>query len=1079
VDRAVTVGLRRLALTETDFRLIAEGIPQMAWISAGDGSSEFANHQATAYLGTQQHGAHRSDLRTATHPDDADDASRKWDHALRTLTPLEVQARVRRFDGQYRWHAIRARPFRDERGVVLRWITTAVDIDDVRMLEESLRAAERRTAETVALLETLQAHAPVGFGFVDRDFRRVLVNDQLAEYNGSTVAEQIGQLVSDLVPAFWPQLEPLYRSVLETGQPVLDVEVAGPSALDPSQTRYWVNSYYPVTLDDQVAGVGIVAVEITGRKTAELAYQQMAAVVEYSGEATFGATSDGTITSWNAAATRLFGYISEEVIGQPVGLLAPAELLHEQEEIRLRINAGGPVERLETRRRRKDGSIVEVLITSSPVNDEAGAVVGRSVTVQDMTERAAAQRALQNTQRQLVEAQQIAQVGSFELDLLTGDMFRSDQHYAILGIDRARRPSPELFLSAVHPDDRPMVAEAVAAATETGVAFDLVYRITRADGQLRWVNARTVPELTEHGAVIRLVGTIQDITELIESRRRQRATDVQLEIAFDQSGIGAGIIDLNGIPTRVNAAVCALLGRPKELLVGRSWSEYSHPDEIALEGPLMARMAAGHDSYSDERRFLRPDGSVVWAALHITLARDEDRVPQNYLAQLLDITERKTMEAELLHQALHDSLTGLPNRALLTDRLVHGLAGARGRRTNLGVIFLDIDNFKSVNDSLGHTAGDELLRHTVDRIAAVIRPSDTVARFGGDEFVIVCDDATLNDTEKIAERILEAVQQPCLIGDNEVSVTASLGIVAADELATPESLLRDSDTAMYVAKSLGRNRVESFRESLRGKAERHLATTSALRHALARDEFIVYYQPVIDLDTGAMVSAEALLRWDRPGHGLVSPSEFIPLAEEAGLITAIGTWALEQACQQLVEWQLTQPAMTVAVNLSVRQVLALDVVTQVEDVLTRTGPRPGSLCLELTESVFMGDVDYFAETLASLKSLGVTLSIDDFGTGYSSLSYLKRFPVDAVKIDKAFVDGLGTDPHDSALVAAIIAMADALNLAVTAEGIETQQQLAILKQLRCRRAQGFYLARPMPAVQLAQLIQQGHHWSVN
>jgi EAL domain-containing protein (putative c-di-GMP-specific phosphodiesterase class I) len=284
---------------------------------------------------------------------------------------------------------------------------------------------------------------------------------------------------------------------------------------------------------------------------------------------------------------------------------------------------------------------------------------------------------------------------------------------------------------------------------------------------------------------------------------------------------------------------------------------------------------------------------------------------------------------------------------------------------------------------------------------------------------------------------------------------------------------------MYVAKGLGGNRIESFRESLRGKAELHLATTSALLHALVRDEFIVHYQPVVDLDSGAMVSAEALLRWDRPGHGLVSPSEFIPVAEEAGLIIPIGTWALDQACWQLVEWQRMEPSMTIAVNLSIRQVLALDVVAQVENILTRRGLRPASLCLELTESVFMGDVDYFAQTLASLKSLGVTLSIDDFGTGYSSLSYLKQFPVDAVKIDKAFVDGLGTDPHDSALVAAIIAMADALNLGVTAEGIETQQQLAILKQLRCRRAQGYYLARPMPAAKMTQLIQEGHHWSVD
>ncbi len=842
-------------------------------------------------------------------------------------------------------------------------------------------------------------------------------------------------------------------------------------------TSVWMRfrSNVKISATGEAIGLQAICEDITATREAR---QRLLAIVEGSVDAIIGTTVDGIVTSWNGAAERLFGFTAEEIIGQPSSWFAPDDRVFEQIGMRERLCAGGPQEHLETTRRRKDGSLVEVLISASATIDQAGTVVGLSVVAHDISVRRGAQLALELSQQRLADAQRIAHLGSFEFDAVEDVLTWSEEYYRILGIDLERQPSIALFASMVHPDDLGEFDRAWRNAVKHGVPFDLELRVVRPDTGERYVRCRAAPEVAENGTVMRIAGTMMDDTDRAEADRVRRAAETRFEIGFEQAAIGSLMSGLDGIVTRVNPAICRMLGRDENALVGRRWGEFKHPDELPLGRLWLARLDSGHDTYQGERRFLRPDGSVVWVLMHVTLVRDETGEPQYLFTQFQDITEGKQMEVELAHQALHDSLTGLPNRALLTDRLVHSLAGARRRGTQVGVMFLDIDDFKVVNDSLGHSSGDELLRHAGKRIAAAIRPSDTVARFGGDEFVIVADDVSILETVQIAERVLDALSQPCLIGTREMSVTASLGIAIADGSATPESLLRDSDAAMYRAKERGRGRLEMFDDALRSKAERRMATESALHRALEREEFTVHYQPIVDLCTGEMVSAEALLRWKHPERGLISPDEFIPLAEQSGLIVRIGAWVLEEACRQLHAWQETKPSMTLAVNLSVRQILAPDVSGLVEDVLRRTGARPSSLCLELTESVFMGDIDYFGSTLASLKALGVQLAIDDFGTGYSSLSYLKRFPVDAVKIDRSFVVGLGADPHDSALVAAIVAMAAALSLDVTAEGVETRTQLDMLGRLGCRRAQGFFLSRPMQAAGITEIIADSQLWRV-
>ncbi|MCU1586742.1 MAG: diguanylate cyclase/phosphodiesterase with and sensor(s) [Frankiales bacterium] len=501
-----------------------------------------------------------------------------------------------------------------------------------------------------------------------------------------------------------------------------------------------------------------------------------------------------------------------------------------------------------------------------------------------------------------------------------------------------------------------------------------------------------------------------------------------------------------------------------------------HPDDVPHVIAIHQSSMANLEPFEMEERVIWPDGQVRTLASWGEVVVDADGQPARMGGICWDITERRAIEDQLVHDALHDRLSGLPNRTLFVDRLTQAIAGLARRTGLLAVLFLDIDRFKVINDGLGHEAGDEVLLELSRRLAELMRPGDTVARFGGDEFVVLCDGiSSPAQAGQIARRLQEAISAPVQIGDSEVVVTMSAGIaVATSEDESAADLLRDADAAMYRAKRDGGAHALLFDDRMRDEAQARLGTEVELRKALATGELRLHYQPVVDLDTGVMTGVEALLRWDHPTRGLVMPSDIIPIAEETGLIVPIGEWALEQACEQLLRWQRAYPRripLTLAVNLSGVQLAHSSFVDRAGEILSATGIDPATLTLEMTETVLMRDAVQALEVLEALKALGVSLSIDDFGTGYSSLSYLKRFPVDVLKIDRSFVDGVGSDPEDQAIVQAIVALAGSMGMGTVAEGLETTVQQQALRDLGCRSAQGYLLGRPVPAEAISALLR--------
>jgi diguanylate cyclase (GGDEF)-like protein/PAS domain S-box-containing protein len=804
--------------------------------------------------------------------------------------------------------------------------------------------------------------------------------------------------------------------------------------------------------------------DTTARKSVEETKAFLASIVESSEDAIMSSTPEGAIVSWNKGAEALYGYRAEEVTGKRVSILAPDDQRASLKWIAEKLQRGESVSQFEGVGLTKNGQRVHISISACPIKNANGQITALAAILRDITAR--------------VQAQEARALLASIVDSADDAIFGTAADGTILSWNKGAEAifgyrageilgkSVSLLGETTQVLDRIQRGETISqwetvAATQNGGSLDVSLTISPV--------RNAAGEVTGSSIIVRDISRRRrDREALQQSEERYRSLVANLpDIVW--------VADETGQPVFVSSNCVSITGfTAVQICQPEFWTKRIHRADLPGVREAYRAFFEQGGPIDVEYRFQRRDGHWIW--LHNRASNSDERNGRRYQDGLLsDVTERKRMEQKLAHQATHDLLTGLPNRAVFEDRFQQVLARARRQGGMAALLYLDLDRFKRINDTLGHLAGDTLIQLAARRLAGCLRESETVSRSSGDRFMVILGDVhQAQDAVNVAGRILEALAAPFSVKGNEVFLSASIGIaIYPQDGEDAAGLQRAADSALYAAKRQGKQGIQMSTPELSEAASRRLAVETELHYALERGELSLHYQPQFDLATNRVAVLEALVRWENPKFGRVPASVLIPIAEESGLILPIGAHVLHSACRQSTRWRdLGYGPIQVAVNTSAVQFARGDLPEMVADTLAETGLEASRLELELTESVIMQDMQETARQLKELKKLGVSVSLDDFGTGYSSLSYLEELPIDNLKIDRKFVQRMNGADHNSSLVESIVGLAHGLGMRVVAEGVETGEQLEQLKAMGCDRAQSFMLAGPAPALCIQALLAQ-------
>ena len=976
--------------------------------------------------------------------------------------------------GERRFVAWHNSLLKDADGRILGTLSSGIDFTEQKRAEEALRESESRYR---SIVETAQE----GIWAIDADNNTSFVNPKMAEILGYTVEEMQGRSMYDFMD--------------EEGRRIAEQNVERRKAGITEQHDFkfiakqgdivWAELHANpiVDADGNYLGAQAMVTEVTERRQADEALRLSEKKYRHlfenmtTGFALHeiicddeGKPVDYRYLEVNPAFEKLTGVSASALVGKTV-----LEVLPNTEQYWIdtagRVALTGESVAYQNYSRELDRTYDTWMFSPEKYKF--------AVIFSDVTERKKAEKELTILIERLDLATRAGQLGIWDWDMVNNELVWDERMFELYGIKKADfSVAYEAWASLLFPDDREEAEKAVQNALINHQHFEAEYRVCWPDGTIRFLKAEGSVIRDEHGKPLRMIGVNFDITERKQAEQALRKSESLLALSQELGHIGSwewNVINNHVTWSKEMFRIYGLDPAKNSISLDKAMAAI-HVDDLEYVTAQVQAMLKGKDVEHYDCRIVRPDGEIrqVWTRSEVQ--RDSDGEPVKVIGTVQDVTERVRDQEQLRFLAHHDVLTELPNRVLLMDRLALAISRADRHNEMMAVFFMDLDRFKNINDTYGHNIGDKFLRVVAKCINEEIRDTDTVARFGGDEFAVILEDVHhIEGVAHIAEKLLKTLARPYKIDQREFFVTTSIGIsIFPDDAADAQSLLKNADAAMYRAKELGRNNYQFYSKDLSTIALERLTLENDLRHALENEEFLLHYQPQIDLKTRQVIAVEALVRWQHPKLGLVSPAKFIPVAEETGLIVPIGEWVLRTACTQVHTWQKAGMAVPVSVNLSGRQFVDGSLASMIANTVDEIGLSPSLLELEITEGVVMHNPQTATRTLELMNDYGMRIAIDDFGTGYSSLSNLKRYPIDTLKIDQSFVRDITTDPNDASIVLAIIAMAHSMGMVVVAEGVETEEQLAFLEQHRCDCVQGFLFSRPLPADQAEAFLKQNH-----